>query len=159
MPLHDVKCDAGHISEVFRRGAETPLVCAECGAAARVIPSAFTAVIAPVTYAEPPQKLPKRRPQYISRAGGGVAAKTENNTYRPALTHTATCPNEKRRRNVAVLGDLPYGKRLNCEACGYQWIHQENTAADPLLPGVDVALKPGKPIITGNKYTQPDRGA
>ena len=163
MPLFDVKCKNGHVTEVLVRGVNTtPLACGTCGATAEKLPSLFHARGVEVPEGIPPVKVP-HRPKYVSRMGEGVAYKNEYGNYRPALTHTARCPQEKRRRNVAVLGELPYGLRLNCEACGYQWIHQEKTASDPLIKGYDATLALGKKfsglVSPGDQYVAPERGS
>lgn len=165
MPLYDVRCSAGHVTEVFVRGASAPLTCKDCGEAAEKIPSLFNAVI--VDYVETPkEKMPNQRakPKYVQRMGGGVAYKNEYGNYRPAITHHTRCPKEGRQRNVAVLNDLPgVGLRLNCEACGWQWVHQEATAPDPLIQGIDTRLSPGKKysahVAPGDQYIAPERGA
>lgn len=164
MPLYDVRCPAGHTTEVFVRGASAPLTCKECGQTAEKIPSVFSVRGVEVPEAVP-ETLPnqRRRPKYIKRAGDGVAYKNSRGNYRPAISHHTRCPNEKRQRNVAVLGTFPYGLRLNCEACGWQWIHQEATAPDPLVQGIDRQLSPGQKfsayVAPGDRYEAPERGA
>lgn len=164
MPLFDVKCKNGHVEEVLVRGVNmTPLACSTCSEPVEKLPSVFHARGVVVPEPEPPSKVSRNRPKYVKRMGEGIAYKNEYGNYRPALTHTARCPQEKRRRNVAVLGELPYGLRLNCEACGYQWIHQEKTAGDPLIRGYDSTLSPGKKfsgfVSPGDQYVTPERGA
>lgn len=164
MPLYDVRCSSGHVTEVFVRGASAPLTCKECGDVAEKLPSVFHARNVEVPEYEPEKRVSRNRPKYIKRMGGGVAYKNEFGNYRPAITHHTRCPQEKRQRNVAVLNDLPgLGLRLNCEACGYQWVHQEATAPDPLVLGIDTSLSPGQKfsnyVAPGDQYVAPERGA
>lgn len=144
------------------RGASAPLTCKECGEAGEKVPSLFTARGVEVPEAYVPPKPKKGKAKYIKRMGGGVAYQNEYGNYRPALSHIAKCPQCARDRNVAILGEFPYGKRLNCEACGYQWIHQEATASDPLREGYDSRLSPGHKhsyhVTPGDQYQHPERG-
>lgn len=149
MPLLEVQCAAGHRSEILKRGAgDGPFACPECGELARrAWDTPFAVQVQPDAYVDPNPYNPYAKrsdPAFIDRAGGGKAAKTADHGYRPALTHTARCPECARRRNVAIVNQLPWGPRLMCEACGYTWIHDEATASDPLRKGFDAALRPGR---------------
>lgn len=163
MPLYDVRCKDGHTTEVLVRGASAPLICNECGEPAERLPSVFNVRGVNVPDVRRDATPVRERPRYVERAGGGRAYRTEYGGYRPALTHTATCPAEKRRRNVAVLAVVHLGKRLNCEACGYQWLHRESDAPDPLIEGYDSTLAPGKKfsgfVSNGDQYQTAERGA
>lgn len=147
MPLYDVECAAGHRSEVFKRGASNgPSACPTCGDDARRVWNGFAFRVQGDVVLEPAYstKAKTSDPEVIERMGGGRAVKTKDGGYRPALTHTAKCPKCARRRNVAIVNQLPEGPRLMCEGCGYTWIHGASTASDPLLKGFDPALRPGK---------------
>lgn len=167
MPLLEIECDKGHLSEVLKRGGAStaPLVCPECKAPAKRKWSDFGArVIATPDYAPPKDPNNRAKPEFIERMGGGKAAKDEKNLYRPALTHHTKCPKESWKwRNVAVLNDLQFAVRLCCEGCGYTWLYQKETAAYPLLDGVVNRYRPGKnwssDAPAGSGYEEPKRGA
>jgi putative FmdB family regulatory protein len=168
LPLYDYVCDHDGSFEAFRKvgdGASAP--CPTCGATSARTFAATRFVIERAYDQAIDGEFPNAdKPEVVARAGGGVAIKNKDNgAYRAAVTHNTQCPKENKWRNVAVLGEFPYGKRLNCEACGHLWIHQEATAPNPLKPGVDESARPGKsfymspdvPLCSG--YTEPERGA
>jgi transcription elongation factor Elf1 len=164
MPLRDIRCNAGHVSEVLVRGVEqsAPFACSTCGDEAKVIPSTFGVVLSPELQYEAPttSKARKGAAKVIDRAGGGRAVLTDEGGYRLALTHTCTCPSENRRRNVAITGEIADSVvRVMCEACGFTWAQATNT--DNLHEGYEAILRPGKNYSayapTGSGYVQPER--
>ncbi len=173
MPLYEYRCEACSTGfEAVRsvRQRDVPASCPHCGEPAdKVFSGSGLNIKVEVTPDhEAPYIRPSSKPgarQVLNRAGGGRAIlNRETGGYRPALTHHTRCPDEKRQRNVAVLGKFPYGLRLNCEACGYVWIHQESTAPDPLLEGYERELTPGQRYgqdmaIGGKRYDYGARGA
>lgn len=106
------------------------------------------------------------RARVQGRMGGGKASiQSDVGGYRPMITHQGFCPKEQRYRNVAVLAEFTYGKRVNCEGCSYVWIHQEATAANPLIEGINEAYRPrkmffmGKDAPTPAHFPEAERGA
>lgn len=159
MPLLDIECRAGHRSEVLKRGAANngPISCPECGGESKRLYSGFTFGVKETHHEASPKDPPKNRPKFIDRMGGGKAALDENKMYRPAVTHNTKCPKEGKWRNMAILNDLGFAVRVCCEGCGYTWLHQESTAANPLFKGVVSRYRPGKTV--GSRYVEPERGA
>jgi hypothetical protein len=111
-------------------------------------------------------KLPGIGRKERTTAGiGKQAVVADRGSYRPALTHNTQCPKEKRFRNVAVVADMPYGKRVICEACGYMWAYQAATTDIPLRNGVVESYRPGKRFFMGaadratSGYIPAERGA
>ena len=160
MPLAEIKCANGHLTEVLMRGAaKAPLVCPTCGEEAERLLSTFAVRSGPESQREAPVRF-GNRPQWLNRAGGGKAY-LKDKLYYLALTHNAKCPQCARRRNVAITADLPWGKRCICEACGYTWIHQEETASDPMFEGVNDMYRPARhfsrEVPSGTGY-RPERG-
>ncbi len=161
MPLYERKCvECDTQFERYIKSFRADGILCNCGGETVMVPSA------PALITVQPGKQPvgtTRRPDFKRRAGGGVAALNKaTGGYRPALTHMALCPNEQRTRNIAVLGRMPYGYRVECEACGYQWMHNAALGADSLRRGHDSSLRPGKQF---GRYTrtaddaEPERGA
>lgn len=153
MPLYEYQDSCGTFEALRPLGERDRATCPTClGDAPRLLSSRFAFAGGQVqlggsNLAESRVPLADRpgRPKFIDRAAGGKGYRVEETGgYRPAVTHTAKCPKCNRRRNVAVLGKFPYGVRLNCEACSYQWIHQAATADSPLLEGVNSRYRPGK---------------
>ena len=167
MPLLEIQCGNGHTSEVLQRrgGGNTPLLCPTCGENAnRNWSAGFGFNVKETHYAAPPKDPNnKAKPEFIDRMGGGKAAKTENNLYRPAITHNTKCPKEGKWRNVAILNDLKFARRLCCEGCGYTWLYRAETAPNPLFDGTQEKYRPGKTYSrlapAGSGYEQPKRGA
>lgn len=163
MPLADIKCANGHLTEVLiRGGGNAPSVCPTCGADASRQVSTFNAytTVYPDAAPEYVGKVSRYAPAVIDRMGGGKAVKTAEGGYRPALTHNGVCPQCKRRRNVAIVNQTSMGPRPMCEACGYTWIHHADTASDPLFEGVNDAYRPGKTFAGRfSGYTPPERAA
>lgn len=167
MPLLEVQCSNGHLSEVLARGGAAnngPFACVECGEPAKRQWSTFGFNVNHTEYAAV-EKDPDNRhgPEFIERMGGGMMARDENNLMRPALTHSTRCPKESRWRNVAIINDLNFAKRLCCEGCGYTWLYRGETAADPLLNEVKNEYRPGDNfsamVPAGTGYDKPKRGA
>lgn len=172
MPLYEYRCEAcssGFEAVRSVRLLDVPAPCPHCGEPAdKVFSSSGMNMHVTVT---PDQEAPYVKPaslpgapSVIGRQGGGRAVlNKDTGGYRPALTHHTRCPEEKRQRNVAVLGQMPWGLRLNCEACGYVWLHDEATAPDPLLAGYERELTPGQRYgsdmaIGSKRYDYGNRG-
>lgn len=165
MPLLEVQCSSGHTSEVLKRGGASngPFSCAICNEPAKRLWSGFGFSVQEVQYEAPPRDPDnKHAPEFIDRMGGGKAAKTSENLYRPAVTHNTKCVKEGKWRNMAILNDLGFAVRVCCEGCGYTWLHQQETAANPLREGVKNAYRPGKNYSelapAGTGYEAPKRG-
>lgn len=167
MPLLEIQCGNGHLSEVLARGraANTgPFSCPVCSEPAARQWSDFGFSVHETHYAQreadPNNRL---KPEFQDRMGGGKVAKDEHNLYRPALTHNIRCPKESKWRNVAVINDLNFAKRLCCEGCGYTWLYRAETAPDPLIAGVVESYRPGSnfsaAVPAGTGYDKPKRGA
>lgn len=118
------------------------------------------------SYVENPPP-PKRYSAYIreteevdqERAGDGRIGRQDNGRWRPMLTHTSVCPACEHWVNVAVLGKLARGVyRLNCQECGYLWIHRTADSPNPLLAGYDGALHRQHMGPTNTGYVEPERG-
>ena len=88
---------------------------------------------------------------YLFRPGGGAAYRVKDTGgWRPAVTHHTRCPNCNKIRNVAVLHEMDSGIfRVNCEWCGYQWLHRVFDAPMPLTRGTSEAFRPR---VAGGKY-------
>lgn len=168
MPLLDYSCvEHGPFEALRRAGAVSSAPCPTCEATS---PRTYTAVgglrIERAYDRQVDGKLPAAGRKEQDRAGGGKAVVVkETGGYRPALTHHTQCPKERRFRNVAVLAEMPYGVRLNCEVCGYIWVYHAKTTDIPLVAGVDESLRPGKRFFMGTEdnmtsgYIPAERGA
>ena len=167
MPLYDFSCPSHGTFESFSRTGANVAPCPRCdGQADRVFSlTSFPKVHRPYDKQVDDTLPAKDRQKVIDRAGGGRAGVVSSTGgYRPMTTHNTVCPNEKKWRNVAVLAELPYGKRLNCEACSYLWVYQAATTDIPLNDWVDSSLSPGTtvhmnpavPLHSG--YESPERG-
>ena len=163
MPLYERRCKkCSRVSEVLRsiEDRSAPLKCDTCGG--RTVQAFSPPAVITIGGYNTVVGTTKNRPKYKKRMGGGVAAlNPATGGYRPAVTHVATCPNCNTRRNVAVLAKMPYGRRVECEACGYDWIHQESTAPDPMVRGHDTGVRPGKQFgaVRTADDALPERGA
>lgn len=170
MPMYAVRCDNDHTGEVFRSVArrDEEDIC-PCGAYTHRVMAWNGAMVVDETPAydddlEPLSFKKRDRKEFLERAGSGKAAlNKDTGGYRPACTHNTKCP-KGHWANVAITADLPYGKRLNCDRCGYVWIYQASTAADPLLEGYNPAFTPAQRYGTGMKlggerYEYGKRGA
>lgn len=169
MPLYDYRCGScGSGFEAFGRvGAGETAPCPDCrGTAERAFSATRFNINMPYDQAIHGQFPTKHLPDVVKRQGGGVAIKNkETGGYRPALTHNTRCPKEGKWRNVAVLGEFPYGLRLVCEACDGLWIYNASLTDVPLNSGVDESLRPPRtihmsaqvPLHSG--YVAPERGA
>ena len=151
MPLYQRKCDScGKTFEVYRSVARREPVACECGGSSCLLPATFHVGAAPAPVAVGGGSKTSR-PRYQKRAGGGMAF-----GGRPMVTHHTRCP-KGHDANVAILGKLPEGLRVNCERCGYQWIYQAKTAAYPLVPGTKSSLR--RPLrFTAGVDRRPETG-
>lgn len=149
MPIYLMRCEHEHTEEVVRGVAnrDNPYSCSVCSAPSHRVMAPFHTRIDDTpafeddgrTYGDRyhERMVNAPRPGVIDRDGGGRAVKVqETNGYRPACTHNTHCP-QGHWANVAVLADTPWGKRLNCDRCGYLWLYSEATAEYPLREGYD----------------------
>ena len=131
-----------------------PAFCPSCGGEGARVFSQVSFEIMPTVRELPKVIEPykqKGRAKFKDTPGGGKQYLLGNGNYRPALTHTAYCPQEKRRRNVAIVAKLGNRIRLNC-TCGWQWMYEPTTAEEPLMKGFDRSLLPGE--TAGSHYNQ-----
>ena len=167
MPLYDFSCGTHGVFEQYTRMGATSAPCPQCEAdsSREFAITSFPKVHRPFDKQVDGHLPPRERQQVIDRAGGGKAGVVKDTGgYRPLITHNTVCPNEKRWRNVAVLADLPWGQRLNCEACGYVWVYQAGSTDLPLndwvessyRPSTTVHMSPDVPLHSG--YEAPERG-
>lgn len=167
MALLEYRCpEHGDFEKFIRRAGESATApCPSCSSESKRVYSAVRAIRRQYDRQVDGEFGSTSRPKTMKRAGGGVAVMNpETGGYRPAITHNTVCPKEGKWRNVAVLGEFSYGRRVNCEACGYVWIHQDSTAANPLRAGVDETYRPPRRVFMdgtdrGGKYESPERGA
>lgn len=163
MPLVDIECSNGHLTEVLKRGAVTgPFACPTCheDAVAKFPAVNFNKSERVDVYDIPAKRKP--RAQYFGRMGGGRGYRDSAGNERPALTHNAKCPVCMRYRNVSVMNEIARDiLNLMCEACGYSWFYRAADASDPMFDGVVEAYRPGKRYSkeapAGSGYEQPRR--
>lgn len=150
MPIYLMRCEQGHEAEVLRSVAnrDNPSICGDCTAPSHRVMAAFHTRVDDTpafeddgrTYGDRyhERMVNASRPAVIERSGGGRAVKVqETNGYRPACTHNTRCP-QGHWANVAILSEqAPWGKRLNCDRCGYVWLYNAETAEYPLREGYD----------------------
>lgn len=166
MPLFDFACPTHGKFEAYRRGAAQSAPCPSCGTDAEKVFALTHLAPADKPYDQQVDgHFPNaHKPKVIDRAGGGKAAQTHTGGYRPMVTHSTICPSESKWRNVAVLGQYPYGKRLNCEACGYVWIYNGANTDRPLHNEVREEYRPARRIFMDSSvslhsgYIAPERG-
>ena len=160
MPLYEYRCESGHSFEELRKvgGRSNPAPCPDCGLAASPRLSTFLSPHAYDAQVEGKQ-FDKTRPEHISRGGdGGAVMVKETGGYRPSLTHHTECPRHKKWTNVAVLGQVQGGNRVEGE-CGCQWIHRARDAGSPLVKGAKGYLGAGQKFFGGevSKYRAAER--
>lgn len=161
MPLYRRRCDNDHDFEVLRsvKRMGNPELCPECGETSQHMVAGFSMRVSSTQEATKPYEQPaKRGPQTLHRmAGGKAVVNKQTGGYRPAITHHTWCPQENHERNVAILGKVNEGQRLNCEYCGYLWIFNKETSNYPLVEGVKESLR--RPLrFTAGVQRNPESG-